>query len=411
MGLLDFLNRTKIKQFSDGKLEYEVNKVGSIEVPDRLTDNNAFVLANTVAEIFFPIDFLADRASKLRFYIADKAGNEVINTELNRFITDINPLFSFSDLFYQAVFSYLSDGNMITYLGTPSLYNKITVNSIDRIDVLQPNLLSIYEYTNISQLTARSNNDYINKAQYAYVNGFYDNLDVEKLHINTYDNQKKDLSLVLCKSPLFKSYRSINNLLATYSARYNVYNNNGAAGYISKKQSGKTQEDIINDAGTRDEILKDINNRNGLTGKRNLWGISGTPIEFVNTLVTIKDLLPFEETLEDSIKIASTYQIPSGLVPRKDQSTYNNQDADEKKVWENTLMSIVDSVCSYFTKAYQFKGYSIKADYSTVSALKVNEIGIEDLITKKIQNLQALKNLNPELNLNNQINKIVQGYE
>jgi len=111
MGLLDFLNRTKIKQFSDGKLEYEVNKVGSIEVPDRLTDNNAFVLANTVAEIFFPIDFLADRASKLRFYIADKAGTEVVNTELNRFITDINPLFSFSDLFYQAAQDALSRGD------------------------------------------------------------------------------------------------------------------------------------------------------------------------------------------------------------------------------------------------------------------------------------------------------------
>jgi hypothetical protein len=84
--------------------------------------------------------------------------------------------------------------------------------------------------------------------------------------------------------------------------------------------------------------------------------------------------MPFEETLEDAIKIAATYQIPSVLVARKDQSTFNNQKEAERSVWENALMSIVDTVASYFTKAWMLEGVHIRADYSTVSALTENEI-------------------------------------
>ena len=142
MGFLDFLKNNRIPNVEvKENTFYDTDKVGSLEIPDKLTDDNAFVLANTVAEIYHPIDFLADRASKLRFYIADKNGVELENTELNRFITDINPLYSFNELFYQAVFSYLSDGNTFSYLGIPSLYKNPSVNSISRLDILQPNLL------------------------------------------------------------------------------------------------------------------------------------------------------------------------------------------------------------------------------------------------------------------------------
>ena len=124
----------------------------------------------------------------------------------------------------------------------------------------------------------------------------------------------------------------------------------------------------------REATLKDINDRNGITGNRNLWGISSVPIEFINTLADIQRLMPFEETLEDAIKIAATYQLPSVLVARKDQSTFDNQKEAERSVWENTMMSVVDTVASYFTKVWMLEGIQIKADYSTVSALNDNDV-------------------------------------
>ena len=86
--------------------DYQIKNIGNIVIPEKLTSKNAFLLANSVSEIFFPVDFYADRISKLRFIITNKSGREVTSSELNRLISDeINPLFSFSDLVYNYVFS------------------------------------------------------------------------------------------------------------------------------------------------------------------------------------------------------------------------------------------------------------------------------------------------------------------
>ena len=96
--------------------QWDVKSIGKLVVPETLTHKNAFLLANSVPELFFPVDFVADRVSKVRYYIADMKGNELPNSELNRFLADINPLFSFADMVYNYAFSLNSDGNGYPYL-------------------------------------------------------------------------------------------------------------------------------------------------------------------------------------------------------------------------------------------------------------------------------------------------------
>ena len=407
MGWSDFIRKFQVPNISivESSTDYDTERVGTIQIPDTLKDDNAFNLASTVSEIFNPIDFMADRASKLRYFIADKNGNELTGNEYKRFIEEVNPLYTFSDLIYQAMFSYLADGNLYLYQNVPSMYERANSKTISRIDVLNPNYVSIDEYTSLSKLDVIRVNDFIKRVY--YYEGKRREIDKEKLFIFSYDWQTRDYSNFICRSPLFKSYRSINNLLATYSARYNIYVNNGAAGYLAKKSNPKNElEETLNPT-DRDAILKDINNRNGITGNRNLWGISSVPIEFINTLADIQRLMPFEETLEDAIKIAATYQLPAQLVPRKDQSTFDNQREAERSVWENALMSVVDTIASYFTKAWMLEnGVHIKADYTTVSALNENQIDVESLKAAKIDNLQKIRNLKPDFDVNTEIEKM-----
>lgn len=407
MGWSDFIRKFQVKNINivEHGNDYDTERVGTIQIPDTLKDDNAFNLANSVAEIFNPIDFFADRASKLRYFVADKNDNELTGNEYKRFIEEVNPLYTFSDLIYQASFSYLADGNLYLYQNVPSMYERANAKTISRLDVLNPNYVSIDEYTSLSKLDVIRVNDFIKRVY--YYEGKRREIDKEKLFIFGYDWQTRDYSSFICRSPLFKSYRSINNLLATYSARYNIYVNNGAAGYLAKKSNPKNElEETLNPT-DRDAILKDINNRNGITGNRNLWGISSVPIEFINTLADIQRLMPFEETLEDAIKIAATYQLPAVLVPRKDQSTFDNQREAERSVWENALMSVVDTIASYFTKAWMLEnGVHIKADYTTVSALNENQIDVEKLKTAKIDNLQKIRNLKPDFDVNTEIEKM-----
>ena len=122
-----------------------MKKIGNIRVPETFKNSNAFILANSIPEINFPIDFIADRISKLRFFIADKNENELPNTELTRLITNINPLYSFTDLIYQYVYSLLADGNVRNYIQVPSLYKKISPENISRWDIINPQLLKLEE--------------------------------------------------------------------------------------------------------------------------------------------------------------------------------------------------------------------------------------------------------------------------
>ena len=368
---------------------YEVKNIGNIVIPEKLSDKNCFSLANSVSELFFPCDFYADRISKLRFFIANKAGKEIINSDQKRLISDeINPLFSFSDLIYQYVFSLLADGNAISYLTVPSIYQTISPNTVARWDVLQPDLLQLDEYTNLSILNVTRWNDLIKRARYDENGIKGQELNVNNLVIQNYSTRRKSNSLVLAKSPLWAANKSIDTLLSVYSARYNVYANNGAAGYLAKKNNSKGEnfEEVIMDGNKRDDILKDINNRNGITGRRNIWGISGTPIEFVKTLATISELLPLEETLENAIKVAAIFQIPAVLVPRKDQSTFSNQQTAEVTVWENGLLSMAETVCTNLTRMFGMTNTQVMFDASSVSALQANEIEGEDLLSKQLTN-------------------------
>ena len=104
---IPFIKQVNIKNVEVQQQDvYKEERIGSITFPDKLTDDNAFTLANTVSEIYFPIDFIADRASKVRYMIT-RDGNEV-KGDISRFVQDINPLFNFSDLVYMAVFPTLA---------------------------------------------------------------------------------------------------------------------------------------------------------------------------------------------------------------------------------------------------------------------------------------------------------------
>ena len=43
------------------KAGYDTKNIGNIDLPVKLTDLNAFFLANTVTELYYPVDFYADR--------------------------------------------------------------------------------------------------------------------------------------------------------------------------------------------------------------------------------------------------------------------------------------------------------------------------------------------------------------
>jgi len=419
MGILSFINKRLPRDYSSFKEE----RMGSLEFPERLTNANAYRLAGTVAEIYWAIDFLADRVSKLDFYIGNKDGERKDNSPSNRLLTQTNPFHTFNDLVYQALFSMIADGQAYIWPQAPGLLGGlVTPNNITRTDVIQPTRISIREYTQVSIYDISKYSDLIAEAwlDTGAIPKQMTREEIQNLHIAKLDGTIRDSSRFLSSTPLYRAIRPINNLLAVYSARYNTYVNNGMAGILYKKSKGGTGAESLEGAvngvsGNRQKIVDDITTRNGLTGRRNLIAVTDVDVAFINTLASIKDLMPMEETLENTIKIASIFQIPAGLVPRKDGQTFDNQDVQERSVWENTLMSMTDLVCGAFTKAWRLKDEKVCADYSSVSCLSENAIEREDLKGKQLDNLTKINTILSTENVKPEVAKIatqmIQDYE
>ena len=337
----------------------------------KFQQDNAFELANTIAEVFIPIDAISERTSSVKYNIVNKQTQEVIipSGNLKEKLEKPNPIDKFEDIIYQMIFSKLADGNSYVYTKTAESIVNPTIDNISNIWVLKPNVTKVILKKSISNPFLMKNiSDLIDYYKTFF---FYEQNISPKyvLHRTPLGITESGMG----KSPLFACSKNINNILAVYQARYNVYAKNGNAGILAKAPVGgggaSLQEAI--DPITRDTMLKDLQDRNGLIGDKNFIGLSSVPMQFIKTLGTIKELEPFDETLENAIKIAGVFGVNKELIPKKDNATFSNQMIAEKSFWQNVIKSTCEQVAEDLNKIYYLpKEWEFKANFSGIEALQ-----------------------------------------
>src|SRR5690606_11956130 len=117
-----------------------------------------------------------------------------------------------------------------------------------------------------------------------------------------------------------------------------VYEKNMNGGILSADAS-KTGLEAQVDPIEREKIMKDLQNRNGLTGSKNFIGISSIPMKFIKTIGTISEIQPFDETEVDAMAIASIFGLDADLVPKRAPSKYSNKIDGERKLWQTVIKS------------------------------------------------------------------------
>ena len=306
----------------------------------KFSEESAFSLALQLSEIFNPIDAIAGRVSSITYEIQDRSGKAVKpNADEERLMKSPNPLGSFGDLVYSMVFSELSDGNSYTY--RVDLSASLDQSKISGIWSIPPNLVSIKYKNQVPDFfTIKDKADFIDAYRVNFLNK---NIDPRSIIHRTSSFYRSSCSngLFEGRSPLVAVEKNINNLLAVYSARYKVYENNGMAGILSRASiNGNGDVADVFSSASRDDILDDINKRNGLTGDKRLWSVSSIPVNFIKTLATISELQPFEETEADAIAIAGIYGVDKELIPKKSSTPYTNKERAEISLWQNTVKGV-----------------------------------------------------------------------
>ena len=151
--------------------------------------------------------------------------------------------------------------------------------------------------------------------------------------------------------------------MAVYEARNAIYVKRGAIGAIvsnSKDDSGN----VPLTPKEKEQLLKDYNDTYGIVKDKNPTMVTGIPVSFVRFNQSIQELQPFEETLADAVQIAGVYNIPAVLIPRKDQSTFSNQDTAEKSLYENVVIPEAVSTCKALNEFLELENDGMYLDVS-----------------------------------------------
>lgn len=358
----------------------------------KFDQSNAYELANTIAEIFIPIDAIAERCSSLKYDIIDVNTKEVITPQgnLKRLLDNPNPLDRFTDIIYQSIFAELADGNSYVYTKTADSIVNPTYDNISNIWVLKPNVTKPVLHKQISNpFLMKEVSDLVDYYRTFF---FYEHQIKPRYVLHT-----ANLGITQTgtgRSPLFACEKNINNILAVYQARYNVYAKNGNAGILAKAPVGgggaSLQEAI--DPITRDTMLKDLQDRNGLIGDKNFIGMSSVPLQFIKTLGTIKELEPFDETLENAIKIAGVFGVNKELLPKKDNATFSNQTIAEKSFWQNVIKAFANDTAKSLNKIYYLPdNWTFMPNFTGIEALQEDKKAGLEADGLFIDNLDKLK--------------------
>lgn len=346
--------------------------------------NNFLEMFKTIPEVFWPIHFIAKRISEAHYDLKRTKDDSLVwcnRLNVDNILREPNPVMSWREIVYQHFVYKLATGNAFLR-GAMS-------------DALTSDALKCLYCSNYWELPAHKVN--VVPMEYGYGVPLFGIAKKEeiikgyKLGIEPYTDllipthqiwhdrdglpeYLKRQSFLKSDSRLLSVKKPIANLLAVYEARNIIYIKRGGLGFIVAQKQDESGT-IALEPGEKDELRKEIDGNYGVTGSKSPYGVTDIPINFVRTNLSIQELMPFDETLEDAIKIAGVYDIPAVLVPRKDQATFSNQESAEQSVYYATIIPSAKSFCQNLTSflGLEKKGYYIDCDFSDVACLQVGQ--------------------------------------
>ncbi len=404
MGLFDWLNINRKKEtdlknnwvqvYDDKSVFYHVNNLLAPNKIVKYNNYNSLLIANSLSEVFIPIDFIAERVAGVEYKVRNKKSKlpiEKLPIDLQKLIDRPNYLNSFSELVYQIVFSELACGGSYIVSKVPEHFKGKSYDRISNIFVLNPDLTEPNLLRTIpNPLSATEISELI---EY-YKTYFLVDLKVttDETHLNLI-NRPNDVMRPV--SPLMSVEKNINNLLAVYSARYNVYEKNGTAGIVYRDDNGGANNLLeATNPVTRQEILDDLQNKNGITGSRNFTGISQYKLGFLETLGKIKDLEPFAETEADALAIGAVYGVDKEMLAYAKGTTFTNKKDAEKNIWNSKVIPYAWDISRTLTKVFYLPNdLEFYPDLSGVSVLQSDrktEVEADKIELENIERLNAL---------------------
>ncbi len=365
--------------------------------------NNFIEMFKTIPEVFWPIDFIAKRISEAHFDLKRVKDDSIVwcnRLGADTILKQPNPIMTWREIVYQHFVYKLATGNaffrssMADSVGPDAIKFQWCSNYWS----LPAHLVEVkpMEYSYGVPMFGIANIDELIKG-YTLDLGAYSGLTIPYWQIwhdrDGIPELIRGKGYLKADSRLLSVKKPIANLIAVYEARNVIFLKRGALGFIVAQKVDPTGT-VALEPSEKEELRKEFNSKYGLEEGKSPFAITDIPVNFIKTSSSIAEMQPFDETLEDAIKIASVFGIPSVLVPRKDQSTFSNQDSAEKSVYTSVIIPAAKRFCEAITTflGLEQKGLYLDCDFSDVACLQVGLKEREEV--KKLVNERCLSQFN-----------------
>lgn len=365
--------------------------------------NNFIELFKTIPEVFWPIDFIAKRISEAHFDLKRVKDDSIVwcnRLGADTILKQPNPIMTWREIVYQHFVYKLATGNAFFRAAMPdtitadatkfqwcSNYWSLPAHLVQVMPTERSYGLPMFGIAKIDELikgyTLNIGSD--SRSIIPYWQIWHDRDGIPEL-LSGAGYMKASSRLISVKKP-------IANLIAVYEARNVIYVKRGALGFVVAEKQDQTGT-VALEPEEKKELKEQITNNYGVGEGQSPWAVTDIPVNFIRTNLSIAELQPFEETLEDAIKIAAIFGIPAVLVPRKDQSTFSNQDTAEKSVYTSVIIPACKRFCEGLTTflGLEQRGLYIDCDFSDVNCLQSGLKENEEV--KKLVNERCLSQFN-----------------
>lgn len=341
-----------------------------------VADCNLLTLFGTVGEVLFPIDYLASRIAGAKFLLKKASDDSVVwnNEAFNSLIDRPNCLSSWQKLVYMHFVYKLTTGNSYIKCVVPEAFNTLRTPIYKRCRnywVLPPDKVKIVLKTYMPLFGAAEKSDIIDYYQLQYGMNYTEQMSPDIIfHDHDGNIECCNQDFIKGRSKLLSVKMAIDNLIPVYKARNIIYVKRGAIGLIVSAMKDDTGT-IAMTPEDKKNLREEYDKSYGVGDDQFPYAISGVPVDFIRTSLSIQELQPFEETLNDAIMIAGALGIPAELVPRKDRSTFNNQKTAEKGVYTSKVIPMAQRFSAEVTQMLGFDkdGLYIDVDFSHVDCL------------------------------------------
>lgn len=296
--------------------------------------------------------------------LLNRKGEEIKENRLLKLLAQPNPL--------QTGGQFLSQSYALTQIYGVSVWLivKPFKSIVGRMYILPNQYLQItYKQTNF--LNAESISDLIESVYFTY-NGETTQLNKEDLYFCTDTTTSLD-------SPIFPQSRitplasQVTNLIANYEARGMLINSRGALGILSNDSKDVIGTTSI-DAQDKQDLQEDYK-KYGLSKSQWQIIITNMSLKWQQISMDVDQLKLFENEKSDLHTICDAFGFNYNLLSNAEGTTFNNQTAYEKAMYQNAIIPESENIIYQFNEATLTfdNGYRFVIDYSHLHLFQDNQ--------------------------------------